>query len=91
MKVDKEDIFSDNLLSAQNQDPRQEDLLSDTTYIPPTGLTLDQAYEKVGAFGKFNVMFIIPVIALYTFGQVIYLATPMMKLEPEFKCLDPAT
>jgi hypothetical protein len=89
MKAEKQDIFSKRNMARPAEETVEHQFIDSN--IAPTGLTMDQAYEKVGAFGRFNVYFIIPVIMIYTFGQVIYLATPLMKMKPAFQCWDSTT
>ena len=86
MRISKEDLFSSEEKQRLSiQIPESE------IYQPPTGLTVEMAYERAGGFGKFNILICIPIVLIYTCGQVIYLATPLMELEPEFSCLNPAT
>jgi hypothetical protein len=65
MRIEKESLF----VSEENQRLSIKIPASEVdVLVPPTGLTMDMAYEKVGSFGWFNIMVCIPMILIYTTG-----------------------
>ena len=52
-------------------------------------LTYDQAIQRTGGFGKFQIMSTLILTALFNIGGQIIYGLTFMTVRPNYECLDP--